>query len=258
MASSNETEHAVQPPKSGIGSLMGSLVMIIAALAAGGSTLLTLGKIMPVYDVPEELKNLPTPAPTEKLAELDREMQIKEMCNSTLALGIFGALLGLTIGVAEGLLAQSPSRIIMVGVVGIVGGCTLGAAAGFVGVHFTRYCEYASYVDSKEADKITMWFKSTSPLMRNLMIQASSLGLMGLGVGMIAVFWKTPLARVQGIFGGALAGVLGALFYVLLTATIYPVANTSTVLPEEGVSRLMWLGCSTGLIGLVLGGMRET
>ncbi len=93
-------------------------------------------------------------------------------------------------------------------------------------------------------------------LAENVKLQVVMLGLLGLGVGLALGiprrhFRKIAAAAVPARLGGVLAAVL----YPVAASLLLPAAGTDLLIPAGVANRLLWLGISSGVLGLVVVGM---
>lgn len=217
--------------------LVGAAVALLAALATWG----ILRATYPVFEVPEELAHLPTPAPPGKLAELDEALTIASRKNATYALGLLGLLLGASLAAAEAVSRQTTRTAIPKGLVAGVTGGLAGAFAGFVGSKAFAYLPY---------------FPHLSPLGTTIAIQIGALGLLGLGIGLgLGLPYARPRLLVNCIVGTVLGGVLAAVIYPAVVGYLLPVADTERIVPGSRGGQLPWLLLTAGLIGLVATGL---
>jgi hypothetical protein len=217
--------------------LAGLLVALLAGLAAWGVLQVTL----PVFRIPDELALLPTPAPIEKLLELDAAMGVASRQNAAYALGIAGALMGVFLAAAE---SVSRGRVLT----SIPKGLFAGLLAGLAGVA-------AGWLGSPTRDAlmpVTDW----SPMAKTIVLQMVVLGLVALGVGLgISLPYARFRLLVHCLLGAVLAAALAAIIYPPVMGYLRPIADTELVVPGSRGGLLPWLLLFTGLTGLVLTGL---
>jgi hypothetical protein len=78
-------------------------------------------------------------------------------------------------------------------------------------------------------------------------------GGVGLGVG-------TSCGRRLGaaaicLLAGALAGGLSGMVYPFSAGVLLPSMRTEVLIPAEPLNRLLWIGVSSGLLGLIVAGL---
>lgn len=219
------------------GPVLGALAALVAGLLAWG-VWQTIG---PVFHVPAELRDLPTPAPPEKDAELALAVAEANRQNAILAIAILGAVTGLVLATAECASRRALRSACWKAPLTAVFAGLIGAGAGFAG----------SFV-FESPELLTGW----SPLAQTIVVQAVTLGLMGLGVGAgVAIFVGRVPVVVSSALGGILGGTLAAFFYPACAAYLTPAAQTECVLPRDATSRLIWMTMATVLIGLIVTGL---
>ena len=152
---------------------------------------------------------------------------------------LIGAGLGLVMALVEGVSRRSISFVISGSLSGAVLGGAIGAAAGCA----------AQRVESFRFDVLI-------DLARAMTVQASFLGIVGLGVGLGVTLPARKLRLLfVGATGGAVGGVLASLLYTPLAAIVFAMADTDGLVPSGILSRLVWLSMPALAIGLVLGGV---
>ncbi len=151
--------------------------------------------------------------------------------------GLLGALLGLGLGVAGGLVRRSVKAGLMAGVVGLV----LGGAAGVV-MSMALVPLHDRHYDP-----------DTQDMLLPLAIHAGLWGLGGLAGGL--AFGLGLGAKSERLVRAAIGGLIGALFgtvvYELVGAIAFPLANTVGVIAQSGGARL--LACAAVAIGTAIG-----
>ena len=100
------------------------------------------------------------------------------------------------------------------------------------------------------------------PLIRTIVVQCAMFGLAGLGVGAGVAFAATlPVFRLRLLatccVGGLLGGTLAGLVFPFASSILLPSAQTEVLMPDPGVSRLLWLALVSCLSALTLTGMGE-
>ena len=217
----------------------GLILCGIVALLVWG----TLEVIMPVFQLPEHLRNLSGNAPEEQQKEMMEASVDTNNKNATLSLGMLASTLGLCLTIAEvksrrqGLRAiwAGPLAILIAGVVAVGGGILGGILTG-------------SSVLPED------------PLTRTIIVQATMLGLVGLGVGSgVGLAVTLPMCRPRLLatcfVGGMLGGLLAGLVYPFAASILLPNARTEVLMPDPGVSRLLWLALLSSATALTLTGM---
>jgi len=159
-------------------------------------------------------------SPEEVLLELRSNAEAK---NTSLAMGILGAVFGLALGAGGGLARGSPRAAAVSGLTGLL----LGAAVGAV----------------VPLQLVPFFFRSVgrppNPVFP-VLIQASIYGLIG-GVGGLAFGFglRGPGGAAKGLLGGAMGAILGAIIYNVFHTIAFPLEWDLAPMPGKGVSRLL-------------------
>lgn len=212
-----------------------------AALLGGLITWGLLQCCFPVFEIPVELQDLPSPQPPDLAAKAAAATVVATRWNAVLTLGILGfaaaALLAVVEAFSRGVAASAWWRALTSGLV--AGG--LAAAGGFV----------ASLLLVSPA-----LLAELSPLARTIAVHCAGLGILGLGIG-AGVGLATGSGRlvVQAGLAGLLGGVLVGFLYPPLMAFLLPIAKTERVIPLEATSQLIWVVSAALLPTLVMTGL---
>jgi hypothetical protein len=192
----------------------------------------------PVFEIPVELRDLPSPQPPDLAAQAAQATEVATRWNAALTLGILGfAVAALIAGVeafSRSAAASAWWRALISGL--IAGG--LAAAGGLV----------ASLLLVSPQP-----LGETSPLARTITVHCVGLGVLGFGVG-AAVGLTAGGVRLaaHAALGGLLGGVLIGFLYPSLMAYLLPIAKTERVIPLEPVSQLIWLAAAAVLPTLIM------
>ena len=90
----------------------------------------------------------------------------------------------------------------------------------------------------------------------NVKLQVVMLGLLGLGVGLALGIPRRHVRKIAAAaIAGALGGLLAAVLYPVATSLLLPSAGTDLLIPAGTGNRVLWLGISSGVLGLVVVGM---
>jgi hypothetical protein len=232
-----QDEKVMSPPRSA-----GPFVSLLIALLAGGIAWTIVLAADPVFLIPEELRELPTPVPPELAVQQEAAAHKAALHNAMLILGVLGASVGGGLACGEGLVRRSSRRAAIGALVGAAAGAILGVLGAWLGqVVMSKY----GLVDAGTG------------LDRTIRVQAAMLASLGLGVGLGLGLTSGQLRR---LFSACLAGVLGgglaALLYPIAAAVLLPNAQTESLIPGGPINRLLWIAAATGLLGLTIGGMR--
>lgn len=218
----------------------GPLPGCAAALLAG---LLTWGltrAVFPVFDIPEELKNLPSPQPSHLAVKAERAQIEADRWNATVLFAVLGLTVAGGLAVAE-CLVRGPAaaawwRALLSG--SIAG--LLGAAGGLSASLLLESPQHLA---------------GLSPLARTISVQCLGLGLAGLGIGLGVGTLGGGRVLLNAAVGGVLAGGLVGFVYPTAMGYLLPAAQTERVVPLEATSQLIWLAAIAGISALVITGL---
>ena len=199
-------------------------------LIAGCISWAAIQAVHPAFEVPKEYHIEAMGAPPERVEALMNATARTDRKNLTLYLGLCGALLA-------GLLASSGRSLRAIAIAAPLG-LLLGGFTGWLG-HFA----YERLVADAVQTDMTRIVAAQAILLAGLGLAGSAGWAIARGRPA-----ETPLYAVAGLAGGGLAGAL----YPVLMSVVLPDIDTSTLLPREATSRLMWLLLASGLIGLVM------
>jgi hypothetical protein len=195
----------------------------------------------PVFSVPEELANLPTPAPPDKEAELIRALEIANRGHATLAVAILGVVVGCFLAAAESCSRGMCRSAMWKGPLGGAIAGLFGAGAGLSGFFLVGSLKYVA---------------GLSPLAKTITAQSATLGLLGLGIGVaIAIAYGGFRLLLNCSLGGILGGVFAAIIYPTCVAYLLPVAQTELAIPKDATIQSIWIAATTLLIGFALTGV---
>lgn len=208
------------------------LAALLLALVGGAMTWCVLEYTPPVFTVPQEYEVPNLGAPPEKLEALRVVQGQVNRANAVLNLGWFGALLAGMLGLGEAIARRSLAPLLVAIPVGAAGGFAAGLAGGLV------------------------YKGPLGDLAENVKLQVVMLGLLGLGVGLALGIPRRHFRKIAAAaIAGALGGVLAAVLYPVAASLLLPAAGTDLLIPAGVANRLLWLGISSGVLGLVVVGM---
>ena len=221
----------------------GPLLGVVFALLGGAVAWLILWVYHPVFIVPPEIisRGMAMSATAEDAVALAAAQRTANRWNAAFALAVIGALVGGSLGIAEGLGRRSMAFVVVGGLVCTLLGSLFGAVAGMAAewsVPFVR--------PSAEA----------YALFGTLAVQAIGFGTLGAGVGLGL---QAATRRAHGVpnllLVGLLAGISTAVVYTLIAAVIgmlVPVIQTEITIPADLLSRAVWIGLAAVLLGAIL------
>ncbi len=146
-----------------------------------------------------------------------------EAKNTSLAMGILGAVLGLTLGAGGGLSRRSPRAAAVSGLTGFLLGAAVGAAVPWQLVPLF----YRSVGRPPNPAFPLLIQTSLYALIGGVGGLAFGLGLCGLG------------GAAKGLLGGAMGAILGAIIYNVVHTITFPLEWDLSPMPGKSVSRLL-------------------
>ncbi|MEO2033136.1 MAG: hypothetical protein ABGZ35_13725 [Planctomycetaceae bacterium] len=197
----------------------------------------------PVFELPEHLRELSGNAPEAQQKERMEASLAASNRNAAVSLGLLASALGLFLTIAEVKFRRQGLRAIWAGPLAILIAGVFAVGGGVLGGMLT-----ASSVLPED------------PLARTILVQGTMFGLVGLGVGSgvgLAVTLPTfrPRLLATCFAGGMLGGLLAGLVFPFAASVLLPIARTEVLMPDPGVSRLLWLALASSAIVLPLTGM---
>lgn len=211
-------------------------------LLGGGIAWAFLYVSYPVFLIPEELRNLPSPAPVEDLARHSAAVIVANCYNAMFAVGLVGAVVGAVLAVGEGIARRSLGKALAISLACAVIGAASGCLAGWFGHLILQACRP---------------LEDLTPLARTIRVQGvmqATVGA-GIGIGLGALVGCRLKTTITCLVAGIMAGVMTGMLYPFLTAMLMPGANTESLVPKQMGSQFLWMGLSTGLLGLMIYGV---
>jgi hypothetical protein len=206
---------------------------LVLGVLAGALAFGLLQAMHPVFQVPEEFHIAGIGAPVERHDAFRREQDRVDRQHAMLYLGDLGLLLGAALGTRVLAARRAWLTFLLAPLLGLVG--------GVIGGWFGPLVYVAARDKVGHADLLQ--------IVGAQMLIGVPLGLLlGLGVGLSG---GTVKSAIRGGAVGTLGGVLFAILYPLIVAVLLPTANTEVLLPEEGITRLVWLATLGGSVGLL-------
>ena len=218
-----------------------AVLALLIAGAIGGAAVSPLvhrfENQFPMVNLTEEETNLLRANPDDPVAwAIERGNRWDALFrNTALCIGIFGALLGACLGLADGFVQRSPGRaLIMMGllaVCGAISGPLAGLADAAIGLRMQ---------DNRDSD----------PLPYAMAMHVSSFVIVGtviaIGLGACSRRWSVVIRAAAG-------GLTAGLLFAPLASFLFPLQRTDLPIPEGLPPKLMFLIAAGGLIGLSIG-----
>lgn len=223
------------------------VMALIAAAVAVAISLQAIKQIRVVYMLPAELADLGVGASPEVEQEARDELRRLNTKNHAIYLAAFGGLLGLTLGLGEGL----ARRRLLPAIVGTILAAALGAGAGGL----------ASYCGYEVAGRVAIPGELNLPLERAMAMQAALWvpisAALGIAFGLLA--GRVSLG-LKAVFGAIAGGALTAVAYPIVVAMWLPSTSTNTLFAfnteptnnSEWVALTLQLGLTAGLTAVLM------
>ena len=220
-----------------IAPIPGLIVSLLAAFVVWS----TLRIILPVFELPEHLRELSGNAPEAQQKELLEASVVNRNKNATLSLVLLASTLGLFLTVAELCLRRQRLRALWGGLLAVLIAGVVAIGGGIAGAAMFSSSILSEY-----------------PLAKTMVVQCTMLGVMAIGVGFVV---SLPILRLRllatCVAGSLLGGLLAALVFPLMVSVLFPSMRTEVLIPDPGIGRLLWLGLAAGLIGLTITGLAK-
>jgi len=222
----------------------GPLMGMVLGLSGGAVTWAVLFVCYPVFQISEELANLPTPAPIEDLERAEAAMIEANGYNAVFAVGLLGAVVAATMAIGEGIAQGSIVKALIAAAACAFIGALAGCLTGWLGHVVLQAC--------RPVEDLT-------PLARTIRVQGVMLATVGAGIGLGIGVMLGRRARTTVIcpIAGGLAGVFAGMLYPFLTAVLLPNVRTEILIPAQIGNHFLWLGLTTGLLGLTVFGLAK-
>jgi hypothetical protein len=218
---------------------IGPFGALVWALLGGIIVWAILQAWYPLFSIPADLATVSPYNHPERLPEAAVAVHEVRVSNAMLAIAVLGALVGGALAIGDGMKRRSPAAALASGVACAVIGALFGSLAGFLGDKMFNSPD---------------WLAGSSPLARTMQIEAIVLAILGGGVGLGVGASCGRRVRTAAIclLGGILAGVLAGMFYPFSVSILLPEMKTEHLVPNEPINRLLWIGVSSGLLGLIV------
>jgi len=215
--------------------LFGLAMALLAGIAVWG----TLEATLPVFQLPDHLTQVGGNAPDAELNAQRTALKVTKERNAIFSLVVLGSTLALVLTAFELVHRRAGARIIWGGLVAevIAGVIALGAAVVGIGIH-----------DGLELQDHRVG--------KTIIVQGAMFAIFGLGIGLaIGIPTLRPRLVITCVAGCLIGGMLTALIFPVVASTLLPNSNIDFLVPESRVGRLLWVGLTTGLIGLTTTGL---
>ncbi len=206
-----------QPSSAGL-ALVRSLILALAAGTLAAAVALT---VLPLFDVPAELR-VPFPPPEIAVAREASTLQCR-LLNAVVFMGSLGFFMSLLMGVGEAAVRRFSGGVVGRLVAGVVLATIVAGLSGALGQFLTQQLFVAKF---------------SVPVTRTVLAQACMLGLFGIGVA-AAVGLVVGGVRGAGtnVVSGLMAGILVAFLFPLICSLMLPNVHTEVAIPGAGSVR---------------------
>ena len=221
-----------------------SVVRLVCGGLVGSLIGLAIYKgIYPIFSVPFEVSNVPSPTPAPALEKLEAYQFRVDCQNYSIVFG----LTGLAVGFVCALLALKDQVKGMI-LAGALGGI-FSAIGGFQAATFVKTIRQTG------AGDIVIMGITLDSMVQSILAQAAIWGLMGLGVGTgIGIAGGGLMTGIKAGISGFVGGVFAAAAFIIFSAFAFPASSSSYVVPLALVEQviMMVLGgiCIGGAIGI--------
>ncbi|HIE99855.1 MAG TPA: hypothetical protein EYG03_30815 [Planctomycetes bacterium] len=197
----------------------------------------------PVFQIQEHLRDLEGNLTTAQSKEIADASVAASNKNAAFSLALLASTMGLFLTIAEVKIRRQGLRAIWAAPLAVLIAGVFAVGGGILGGMLT-----ASPALPED------------PLTRTIIVQGTMFGLVGLGVGAgvglaVTLPMFGPRLLSTCIAGGTLGGLLAGLIFPFAASVFLPNARTEVLMPDPGVSRLLWLALASCAIVLPLTGM---
>jgi hypothetical protein len=166
----------------------------------------------------------PSAFSSREFRALNREKQIADQKNTTIAFGTFGALLGLLSGAAGGAVRRSIPGATRAALAGLL----LGAIGGAV-VSFEAVAIFARFYSDE-----------TPSLLLSFLVRGGIWAVVGMTAGLALGWgWQSSLGIPRALIGGLAGGVCGTVAFEVVNAVLFPGDRNDAVIPSSTQARLL-------------------
>lgn len=228
-------------PAGTLGLAAGSLLFVAAGLLGAAASWAVLEKAYPYFEMsPETAKLLEAQHgyTAEEGVRIVAELQWLKYSNQTIGIGVFGLCMGGMLSLAEGAASRSFARSAIGLLLGLVLGAFFGGLGGMAGT-------YAFDWISVDVPRFQMY--------PSVISDAVAWGIAGLGVGAAVALTSLRLHLVPRCTAAAmLAGVLLGLLHGPISALVFPMVNSETIVPDTSADRIFGMAMGAVLLGLLV------
>ena len=221
------------------------LVIPLLALAAGLITWGLIEGVHPVFHVPKQFEVANIGAPAEKLEANRLARDRVDRQHAALYMATLGAALALAVTTVPAVRRRSP----LPALIALPLGGLFGAAGGYVG---NLVLEYMTTTLGQ------------AELMHTVGVQSTLFGILGLGVGLAYGVTEPATSKTQALrqavaraVAGLVADVLAAVVFAVAVSILMPATSTDFLMPTDSISRALWLGVASAILGAIVPSGRE-
>lgn len=220
------------------------VLFLVVAIAAGAAFFGVCKAALPIFRVPQELL-VPMPPPEIAVAR-EAALSKARVLNATVALGVFALLTGGLLAAGEAAVRRFDGGALMRLGVGAVLGTALGCLSGLLGQFLMEQLQFV---------------ESLVPITRTTIVQACTLGMLGLGVGTAVGLGAGGRRRAFTCVGaGVLSGILAGVLFPVACAFLMHRAKMEGVAVPGGViggrieswALALWVGFFVVAAGLFI------
>lgn len=237
-------DETVSPGHTATNPVVRVLGMIVAGAVAAGISYAAVASVGELYQIPQELLDLPGMPSATELAAIDAAAIAADTGNAMTWLAITGAVLGGILALVSGLLRRAGKGIAIGMVVAILAAGGLGYLSGNLAISNYEWSKANAGGDGLSLEHKTM------------IMHGITWGLIGLGVGVGCGLARPKIAAkpvlVSVIVAGLMGCVAGGIFPITLGVAA-PLENSIDPVPTSEVARIFWMGLASLLIAAGLG-----
>ncbi len=223
-----------------------SIVRVVCGGLVGSLIGLAIYKgIYPIYTIPFEVSNVPSPVPAPALEKLEAYQYRVDCQNYSIVFGLTGLAVGIVCALAA--LKDQVKGVIFAGALG-------GILSGVGGMQAAMIVKTIRQTGAGDIVILGITFDSMT---QSILAQAAIWGLMGLGVGAgIGIASGGTMAGIKIAIFGFVGGVFAAAAFIVLSAFAFPASSSSFVVPlafmEQVIMMVIGGICIGGAIGVGL------